>query len=153
MLIEELLDKIKVSVDNISTIHTYTCGMVYNNWNTKEIAYSAVNVYPNTVEVTNETITHNLTIYYADKLNETQSNEYNIYDYGIISLEYIKQQLENNNNVVVEMGEYHTFNQKFADELAGVYVDVEITTKNNIGSCNTIYNADFNTETEDETEG
>ena len=70
--------------------------------------------------------TYRFTFFYIDRLTENKSNELEIQSVGISVLDNILRLLDENNAVPVGDWQFTTFNQRFLDETAGVYVTVGI---------------------------
>jgi len=90
--------------------------------------------------------TYRFTFFYIDRLTENKSNELEIQSVGIQVLDNVLRQLEESNAIPVGDWQYTTFNQRFLDECAGVFVSVGIEVPVN-GLCADSYfdfNDDFN---------
>lgn len=90
--------------------------------------------------------TFRFTFFYIDRLTENKSNELEIQSVGISVLDNILRILDDHGAVPVGDWQYTTFNQRFVDECAGVFVTVGIEVPVN-GLCAdlfTDFNNDFN---------
>ena len=90
--------------------------------------------------------TYRFTFFYIDRLTANQSNEVEIQSVGIQVLDNILRMLEDRDALPVGDWQYTTFNQRFLDECAGVYVSVGIEVPVN-GLCADSFvdfNDDFN---------
>ncbi len=72
-------------------------------------------------------ITYNFTLFYVDRLTENHDNEIAIQSQGIETLENILQSLPSLGLFPTEYS-FRTFNQRFADECAGVFCNVSMET-------------------------
>lgn len=91
-------------------------------------------------------IRYAFTFFYIDRLTENKSNELEIQSVGISVLDNILRILDDQGAVPVGDWQYTTFNQRFVDECAGVFVTVGIEVPVN-GLCAdlfTDFNNDFN---------
>lgn len=72
-------------------------------------------------------ITYNFTLFYVDRLTADKSNEVEVQSVGIETLENILRSLP---DLGLFPGDYsfRTFNQRFADECAGVFCTVSLET-------------------------
>jgi len=90
--------------------------------------------------------TYRFTFFYIDRLTENKSNEVEIQSVGIQVLDNILRQLDELGAVPTGDWQYTTFNQRFLDECAGVYVSVGIEVPVNGICADTFvdFNDDFN---------
>ena len=90
--------------------------------------------------------TYNFTFFYIDRLTANQSNELEIQSVGIQVLDNILRLLDEQGAVPVGDWQYTTFNQRFLDECAGVFVSVGIEVPVNGVCADTFvdFNDDFN---------
>jgi len=73
-------------------------------------------------------ITFNFTFFYVDRLTANKANEIQIQSQGIETLENILRTLDGLGLYNAGIAAYRTFNQRFSDECAGVYVTVALET-------------------------
>ena len=92
--------------------------------------------------------TYRFTFFYIDRLTENKSNELEIQSVGISVLDNILRLLDENNAVPVGDWQFTTFNRRFLDETAGVYVTVGIQVPVS-GLCADTF-ADFNDDFNDD---
>lgn len=85
-------------------------------------------------------ITYNFTFFYVDRLTEDKGNEVQIQSVGIETLENILQSLADR-GIYPDTYSFRTFNQRFADECAGVFCNVSLQTSKD-GLCGTSWNLD-----------
>ena len=91
-------------------------------------------------------ITYRFTFFYIDRLTEAQDNEVEIQSVGIQVLDNILRTLEENGAVPAGEWQFTTFNQRFLDECAGVFVTIGLEVPVN-GLCSDTFfdfNDDFN---------
>lgn len=117
-------------------VKTVTDGDVYENWNTTEIKYGAVNIGIQNISYQSQQSVYNLILYYGDRLEQDKSNLNSIYTDGLNALQSIINILYQLDNVDIDDNVLYTpFEQKFADYLAGVYCSVAIRVDSSIGLC------------------
>ena len=89
---------------------------------------------------------YRFTFFYIDRLTANQSNEIEIQSVGIQVLDNILRLLDEQNALPVDDWQYTTFNQRFLDECAGVFVTVGIEVPVNGICADTFvdFNDDFN---------
>lgn len=71
------------------------------------------------------TLTVSLTLFYVDRLTADKSNELEVQSVGVATLGNILRQAEDL-DIGVGTVRYTTFNQRFADECAGVFCSVDL---------------------------
>lgn len=128
MNLNELYDKIKnisllkVGVNSVYTEDPYSC------WNMKDIRYGSLSVYIETGDVSENTITYNVNIYWGDRITETGDNIFQIQSSGVNILNDIVIDLEQCEDIYgVSYTSFNLFKQKFVDFLAGVYTTIRVT--------------------------
>lgn len=93
-----------------------------------------------TTDADSQLITWNFTFFYVDRLTEDKGNEVQIQSVGIETLENILQSLADR-GIYPDTYSFRTFNQRFADECAGVFCNVQLqTSKDNL--CGTDWQLD-----------
>lgn len=108
-----------------------TVGSVYENFNTKELKYPIVNFdNVNTIKKENETV-FGFTVYYADRLNEDESNLLEIQSQATTALQLLLKNIYNSG--IMTLDEFYNgiispFRMKFADKCAGAWMQVNIHT-------------------------
>ena len=90
--------------------------------------------------------TYNFTFFYIDRLTASLSNEIEVQSVGIQVLDNILRLLDEQGAVPVGEWQYTTFNQRFLDECAGVFVSVGLEIPVNGLCADTFvdFNDDFN---------
>ena len=90
--------------------------------------------------------TYNFTFFYIARLTASQSNEIEVQSVGIQVLDNILSLLDEQGGVPVGEWQYTTFNQRFLDECAGVFVSVGLEIPVNGLCADTFvdFNDDFN---------
>ncbi len=73
-------------------------------------------------------IAFNFTFFYVDRLTADKANEVQIQSQGIETLENILRTLDGLGLYNAGIASYRTFNQRFSDECAGVFVTVSLET-------------------------
>lgn len=93
-----------------------------------------------TTDADSQLITYNFTLFYVDRLTEDKGNEVQIQSVGIETLENILQSLADR-GIYPDTYSFRTFNQRFADECAGVFCNVLLQTSKD-GLCGTPWQLD-----------
>lgn len=71
--------------------------------------------------------TYVLTLFFIDRMTEDRKNQLAIQSIGIEVLDNILRSIADNEEIGVSDHTFTTFNQRFVDECAGVYCNVELT--------------------------
>ena len=80
-----------------------------------------------TTDVDSDFIHYNFTFFYADRLTASRSNEIEVQSVGMQVLENVLRWLREAGIEPEGSYQYKTFNQRFADECAGVFVTVTLS--------------------------
>ena len=135
MNLQQLLHKIESFAKQQKFVNSVTIGDVYENWNgSPDKKYGALNI-----DVPQLIVNYNMQqiqvfLYYADRLTNDHSNEYEIKTTAELVLNNIV-------NYCAEIGDVNEgwtinfFTQNFADELAGGYVSFYVEIEKPIGDC------------------
>ena len=135
MNLQQLLHKIESFAKQQKFVNSVTIGDVYENWNgSPDKKYGALNI-----DVPQLIVNYNMQqiqvfLYYADRLTNDHSNEYEIKTTAELVLNNIV-------NYCAEIGDVNEgwtinfFTQNFADELAGGYVSFYVEIEKPMGDC------------------
>lgn len=135
MNITQVLHKLKKFTEQQKFVNTVTFGEAYDTWNGQpDIKYGAVNF-----EIPQTTINENMQqmqiyIWYADRLAQDHSNEYEIRTTGEAVLTNIVNYLTKIGDVI-DGYTINFFSQKFADDLAGAYLYLTFETERDLEGC------------------
>ena len=100
-------------------------GDVYEILNSKQHRYPAVVVTPETVNSSGtDTETLNAVLFYVDRLTDTQENKLSIQSQGMSVLKQIIDKCSD--TFTVENYTFTPFTEKFTDECAGVFVNINV---------------------------
>lgn len=78
-------------------------------------------------EADSDLMRYNFTFFYADRLTENRSNEMEVQSVGMQVLENVLRWLREAGIMPEGTYSYQTFNQRFSDECAGVFVTVSLS--------------------------
>ena len=95
-----------------------------------------------TTSVDSNLITYAFTLFYVDRLKNNRSNQMEIQSVGIQTLDNIIRSLDEMGISAENYYSFQVFNQKFVDECAGVFCNVNLSVP--VGSVCPEYFADFN---------
>lgn len=101
------------------------------------VDYAAIGILQDDHIVGANTITYGITLVYVDRLLPDGSNEVDIQSSGMLTLTHLLNTLQNEDEDVTIDDEvtYTSYNQRFADDCAGVYAKVNITVEAVLGAC------------------
>ena len=135
MNLQQLLHKIESFAKQQKFVNSVTIGDVYENWNGRpDKKYGALNIDVPQLTVNSNMQQMQVFLYYADRLTNDHSNEYEIKTTAELVLNNIV-------NYCAQIGDVNEgwtinfFTQQFADELAGGYVSFYVEIEKPIGDC------------------
>lgn len=135
MKLTQVLDKLKRFTAQQNFVNYVSVGDVYENWNGQpNIKYGAVNFdIPQTI--INENMQQmQIYMYYADRLTNDHANEYAVKTTAEAVLTNIVNYLAEIGDVV-DGYTINFFTQKFADDLAGAYLQLTFETERDLEGC------------------
>lgn len=112
-------------------------GDIYILNSSPDTDYSVFFITQNTHNVSENTITYSLNLFYIDRLTENKDNMLKIQSDGMLSITNIVNEFnERYDDVEITYPlQFQVFNQRFADECAGVWCVANIICRNDIGIC------------------
>lgn len=135
MNIVQILNKISTYASQLKFVNTVYKGDIYENLNGHtDIKYGVVNIDIPSITINENLQVMDIYIYYADRLLQSDTNEYEIKSTSELVLTSII-------NYLSEIGEVYDgyqinfFNQSFTDNLAGGYVKIQFETDRILGDC------------------
>lgn len=135
MNLQQLLHKIESFAKQQKFVNSVTIGDVYENWNGgPDKKYGALNIDVPQLIVNSNIQQMQVFLYYADRLTNDHSNEYEIKTTAELVLNNIV-------NYCAEIGDVNEgwtitfFTQQFADYCAGGYVQFNLDVPNIMGEC------------------
>jgi hypothetical protein len=142
MTLYEVVDSFLNIAKNVPNINYVGQGDIYSLNTLPNVEYGVFFITQTNHQMSENTITYNLTLFYVDRLKADGSNKLQIQSQGISTLGNIINLFSlHNDEVDIEYDiQYTTFLQRFADECSGVFCNVSITTDNNVGLCGFEYN-------------
>ncbi|MBO5809629.1 MAG: hypothetical protein J6R32_02255 [Bacteroidales bacterium] len=136
MTLKTIIDLILEVAGNRPNIKTVREGNVYDLNDIPDVEYGVFYVTQGTHSFSQETITYNLNLFYIDRLTPNLDNRLQIQSDGITEIQNILLLFAETYDVEIEYNANVTaFNQRFADDCAGVFVTVQITDVNDFGVC------------------
>lgn len=142
MTLYEVVDSFLNIAKNVPNINYVGQGDIYSLNTLPNVEYGVFFITQTNHQMSENTITYNLTLFYVDRLKSDGSNKLQIQSQGISTLGNIINLFSlHNDEVDIEYDiQYTTFLQRFADECSGVFCNVSVTTDNNVGLCGFEYN-------------
>jgi len=134
MTYSELTDTVRSICERIHNMGCFYTSDVYEAWNRSDVRYSSVVMYLTGAQREENVITYNVLLYYGDRLLMDCSNRDAIFDDGIRVLTTVIDNLPYEVEYTTPIT-YNTFEQQFMDNLAGVYVNLQLDCMFDQGKC------------------
>ena len=137
MRLTKLTEIIRAGFESAGYVHGIYFGDVYELWNNEQVKYVAACVTLVQVQNVGNLKEYHFTMYAADKLLDDEANKTHALDYSEGALDAAMQYIDNHDDIleVISDRTYSPFVQKFADTLAGYWVDVRVRVQPDIGVC------------------
>ena len=124
--LKAVVNRIEKAVRNVDkTIGNFFYGDIYNINHIQEIKYPAVVITNSTHNATSDYITYYFNIFYVDRLTADKKNKLDVQSAATMTLKNTMQLIDEN-YLVNDNYELHTFEEKFNDVCAGAYINVGI---------------------------
>lgn len=135
MNITQVLDKTVKYASQLQFVNTVFKGDIYENLNGHpDIKYGVVNIDIPSVTINENMQVMDIYLYYADRLTQDGKNEYEIKSTSELVLSSIINYLGEIGDVF-DGYQVNFFNQQFADNLAGGYVQIQFETRRILDNC------------------
>lgn len=139
MNLTELSSLMTAAFSSVAYVNSVLTGDVYERWNNKEVKYVSACYALESSDTDENVTTYSFIIYAADRLLEDAANTVQSFDICQTAIEmmlnYISDSGADDNLWIEDTRTYTPFVQKFADNLAGVYVRVKIHVRNDLNLC------------------
>lgn len=139
MNLNEIAIAIRQGFQQVGYVESIYNGDVYDLWNNNEVRYLSGCFDIENINTTQDVKTYVLVVYAADRLIEDGSNRLACIDAAEQAIEtmlnFLTDNGQNDNLWIDEVRQYTPFEQKFADNLAGVWCRVNLKTTNDINLC------------------
>lgn len=137
MTLKHLIDELLITASTEKNINFVGAGDIYDLNNIPDIDYSVFYITVGTTQMYENYCVYTLNLFYVDRLvNEaTDLNRLKIQSDGMLHLTNILNRLNYTEDVTLSYPlQFTCFNQRFADDCAGVFCTVQITA-DNLGIC------------------
>lgn len=135
MTLQEIITYILNIAKKQHNIKTVGEGDIYSLNSLPNIDYGVFYITQSNHTISADTTTYNLVLYYVDRLLNDDTNRLQIHSQGILEINHILNIIDDELDVDIDDVNITTFTHKFTDNCAGVFANVTITTKNEIGRC------------------
>lgn len=136
MTLLEIVNKLKNIAIKQPNINYVGDGDIYSLNTLPNIEYGVFFITQSNHIQNEYTTDYTLTLFFVDRVTADGSNKLAIQSNGITLLTNIINLFLMENDVEMDYGiQYTTFSQRFADECAGAFCNITITTDNEIGLC------------------
>jgi hypothetical protein len=136
MNIVQLNNFIEKIVSCTEIVKSFYTDSVYECWNAEEVKYGSISFCITKTQMRERTMTYTAMIYYGDRLMEDKSNRNAIWSDASQVIQSIIGTVNGLDGEITISYPYDLtlFEQKFADELAGAYAEIDIEVEG-IGEC------------------
>lgn len=136
MTLQQLIYNILEIAKEKPNIRTAREGNVYDLNKMPDVEYNVFWITQGQHSVDENQITYNFTMFYINRLTDDFVNKVEIHSDGIVELINIINTISEELDCDIEFPiSFTTFNERFADECAGVFASVNIVVDNNLGNC------------------
>lgn len=136
MTLKTIIDKLSDIAIATPNVRSVVINDIYRENALQSVDYATIGILQDEHTVTADTVTYGITLVYIDRLLPDASNEVDIQSNGMITLAHIINALQEDDEVSVDDEvTYTSYNQRFADDCAGVYATVNITAEAVLGMC------------------
>lgn len=137
MTLYELITKILEIAKSKPNINSVFEGDIYELINLPNIDYSVFYITQGSHSIEENTAQYTLNLFYVDRLTENFDNRLLIQSNGIDAITNVLNELDYTQDIdLIYPLTFTPFNQRFADDCAGVFCTVTINTDANLGICN-----------------
>lgn len=137
MTLYELTNKLLEIAKSKPNINYVGEGDIYELNQLPNINYSVFYITQGTHTVEENTAQYTLNLFYVDRLTDTKDNRLIIQSNGIDAITNILNTLDYTEDIdLIYPLSFTPFNQRFADDCAGVFCTVTINSDSNLGICN-----------------
>lgn len=139
MNLNEIATAIFQGFSQVGYVESVYNGDVYDTWNNNEVRYLSGCFELENINTNDGIKTYVFIVWAADRLLEDGSNKLACWDAAEQAIEtmlnFLTDNGQNDNLWIDEIRQYTPFEQKFADNLAGVWCRVNLKTTNDINLC------------------
>lgn len=136
MTLYEIINNLLAIAKSKPNINFVGEGDIYELNNLPDIEYSVFYITQETHNIDENTNSFTLNLFYVDRLTENNNNRLIIQSNGIEAITNIVNTMVMTENIDIDYPLTFTpFNQRFADDCAGVYCTITLITDANIGIC------------------
>lgn len=133
MFLKDLIEFIKKEADKVPNINTVIVGDVLK-LNNSDVEYSALVVVPTTAGFDS----YELTLFYADKVNDDESNVIDIQSHSVEIIKNIAGKIKNadfDDITDVDIDKFELFTQRFNALCAGCFATITVSYDNGDFDC------------------
>lgn len=135
MFLKDIIEFIKKEAEKIPNVNTVIVGDVLK-LNNSDVEYSAIVIVPTTADFDS----YELTIFYADKVNDDESNVVDIQSHSVEIIKNIAGKIKNadfDDITEVEIDKFELFTQRFNALCAGCFASITVSYDNVDFDCKT----------------
>ena len=135
MFLKDIIEFIKKEAEKVPNVNTVIVGDVLK-LNNSDVEYSAIVIVPTTADFDS----YELTIFYADKVNDDESNVVDIQSHSVEIIKNIAGKIKNadfDDITEVEIDKFELFTQRFNALCAGCFASITVSYDNVDFDCKT----------------
>ena len=137
MTLKTIIDKLRAIALRTPNVRSVIVNDIYRENAFKDVEYSVVAILQDEHISGENTVNYGITLVYIDRLLRDAVNEVDIQSEGMLALTNIINTFIGENEDAMLGGEvaFTAFNQRFADDCAGVYARIGLVVETNLGIC------------------
>lgn len=137
MTLKTIIEQLRIIALTTINVRSVIVNDIYRENAFKGLEYGVVAILQDEHVAGENAIRYGFTLVYIDRLMRNAANEVDIQSEGMLALTNIINAFVSDNDNAELDGEvtFTPFNQRFADDCAGVYARVNIVVESNLGIC------------------
>lgn len=137
MTLKTVIEKLREIALRTPNVRSVIINDIYRENAFEDVKYGAVAILQEDHYVGENIVRYGITLVYIDRLLRDAGNEVDVQSEGMLALMNIINAFIGENDTATLDGEveFTAFNQRFADDCAGVYARVNIEVESNLGIC------------------
>lgn len=137
MTLKTIIDKLRAIALRTPNVRSVIVNDIYRENAFVDVEYGVVGILQDEHIAGDNTVSYGITLVYIDRLLRDAANEVDIQSEGMLALTNIINAFIGENDNAMLGGEvaFTAFNQRFADDCAGVYARISLVVETNLGIC------------------
>lgn len=137
MTLKSIISKLREVALRTPNVRSVIINDIYRENAFNDIDYGVVAILQDEHVLGGDVITYGIALVYVDRLASDSANEVDVQSDGMLTLANILNTFANEVDEVTINGDvtFTPYNQRFADDCAGVYAKIDITVGSTLGQC------------------